>query len=176
MYTALQDIVVSSSYNPRTPATELFRFYSPGVGSPVLIKNMGAPFDNYVNATGSDGGLLFGSSPQGNQSENLVLRFYIRQLPGRARNPRTDVENLDSSDIARVAIEADMNSCLSDGCKSTKGNGKRYFVAVQDQNYRVRLLGTTATDDNLPDNFVFYVAENFRNVNDEVKDGNCSIL
>jgi hypothetical protein len=137
---------------------------------------MAAP-DEYVSAYGLDGDLLFAAKTGGfgatPQLENNSLRFYVRQLPGRARNPRTDVEVGDSSDIARIAIEVDVNSCLLDRCKSAKGDGKRYFVAVQDG--RARVFGTTATNDNLPDNFVFYVAENFRNVNDDIQAGACSI-
>jgi hypothetical protein len=178
--TQTQDIVVAPSYDPKKPATDSFRFYSPSVGSPVLIKNQATDTifgENYVYADTLDGDFLWGGGTP--QSDEIILRFYVRQLPGRARKPRYEsVGAGDSPDIARIAIEADVNSCFSDGCISAKGNGKRYFVAVQDG--RARVLGTTATNDNLPDNFVFYVAENFRNYYDNIEGtppgAACSIL
>jgi hypothetical protein len=87
-----------------------------------------------------------------------------------------------------VAIEADLTQCYSERCENAKVGEFaafiRYFVAVENGNFgpKALVVGTKATEDSLPDKFVFYIAEDFRNYFDNVQvDFNpagaaCSIL
>ena len=182
-----QNIVVSPSYDPTRPTTDLFRFYSPGAGSSVEIRNDAAQAASsfvtnivYAEMGGVDlwGGFT-GFPPWG----DIISRFYIRQLPGSAQKPRSN-GNSGATEIARVAIEADLTTCFSEGCVNANGNDGfarfiRYFVAVE--NGKALVVATTATEDKLPDKFVFYVAEDFGNYYDNIEGvgsvtGACSIL
>jgi hypothetical protein len=188
-----KNIVVAPSYDPEMPLTDLFRFYSPGAGSPVEIRNDAAQaqasfFSNIVYAD-MDGEYLWGGfngfPPP--PSETLC-RFYVRKLPGSAQKPRSTGTLGETREIARVAIEADLTQCYSERCENAKVGEFaafiRYFVAVENGNFgpKALVVGTKATEDSLPDKFVFYIAEDFRNYFDNVQvDFNpagaaCSIL
>jgi hypothetical protein len=163
-----KNIVVAPSYDPAMPLTDLFRFYfyrkplTTSDFSYLKIRNDVAVVDaqedrilgDFVYANTLDGELW----GMGGSGDKIVSFFYVRQLPGSANKPRSTTSN---NPIPRVAIEADVSSCRSDGCESSKGNGKRYFVTVR--NGIALVVGTTATYDNLPSDFVFYIAESFIN-------------
>ncbi len=171
-----QNIVVAPSYDPTRPPADLFRFYSPGAGSPVEIRNDAAQaqssvFTNIVYADMGGVDLWGGFDGFPPPSRETLCRFYVRQLPGSAQKPRSTDTSGQTREIARVAIEADLTQCYSEACENAKVGEFRYFVAVEngDLGPKALVVGTTATEDSLPDKFVFYIAEDFQNWQDSTQ-------
>jgi hypothetical protein len=170
------NIVVAPSYDTGSPAADQFRFFARSGGLSLQIKNvlaMSSSSSNYVHADTLDGDYLWGDNAP--SLDGVISYFYVRQLPGFATHPR------DSTLAApRVAIEADVRSCNSDQCNTANNDGKRYFVSVQNNNAKV--VGTTAKNEELGNEFVFYLREHFRVAADDgfplfkSQGNNCNIL